>query len=110
MIHVIRERATDEQVREMLEALKTYIKLAVDIRRKILAGGGDMHADCEAVLLEDGSQQSDVWGAGWSPESKKVRFESLINIRPRQGNRKMMIEDSVLRQTIEQIVRERFRS
>jgi hypothetical protein len=46
----------------MLQALGTYIKLAVDIRRGILAGGGVMHADCEVALLEDGSQQEDVWG------------------------------------------------
>mgnify|MGYP001569281686 CR=1 FL=1 len=108
MIHVIREWATAEQIREMLETLQTYIKLAVDVRRKIIAGGGGMHADCEAVLLEEGSQQADVWGAGWLPESKEVRFESLINIRPKQGNRKMTIEDAALRQKIEEIVRERF--
>ena len=46
----------------MLQTLEGYIKLAVDIRRGILAGGGAMHADCEAVLLEYGSQQEDVWG------------------------------------------------
>jgi hypothetical protein len=67
-----------------------------------------MRAECEAMLLEDGSQQTDVWGADWSPKTKKVRFESLINIRPRQKNRSMSIEDQALRATIEQIVRERF--
>lgn len=40
----------------MLQTLGTYVKLAVDIRRGILAGGGTLHADCEAVLLEDDSQ------------------------------------------------------
>ncbi len=109
MIHLIKERATPEQIREMLEVLQTYVKLAVDVRRKIIAGGGEMHADCEAALLEDGSQQADIWGADWLPESKRVRFESLINIRPKQGNRKMAIEDPALQGTIEQIVRERFR-
>ena len=108
MIYVIETRATADQVREMLETLQTYIKLAVDVRRRILAGGGGMHADCEAVLLEDGSRQADIWGAGWLPESREVRFESLINIRPKQGNRNMTVEDGGLRATIEQIVRERF--
>nr|WP_277989900.1 DUF5674 family protein [Phormidium pseudopriestleyi] len=42
----------------MLETLDDYIKLAVDIERKILAGGGELHADCEAVLLENGSKQA----------------------------------------------------
>ena len=107
MIHIVRERATAEQVREMLEALQTDIKLAVDVRRKVIAGGGGMHADCEAALLDDGSQQADIWGATWSPKTKKVRFESLINIRSRQNNRSLQIEDQALRTTIEQIVRER---
>ena len=108
MIHVIRDRATDQQVNQMLGALQTYIKLAVDVRRRILAGGGEMHADCEAILLEDGSKQADIWGADWVPKGKNVRFESLINIRPKQHNRAMHIEDLTLRAKIEEIVRERF--
>ncbi len=107
MMYIIRERATDQQLREMAEVLQTYIKLAVDVRRGVVAGGGALHADCEATLLEDGSQQGDVWGADWIPDSREVRFESLINIRPKQGNRKLTIEDAALRQQIEGVVRER---
>ena len=92
----------------MLEALRAYIKLAVDIRRRVIAGGGALHADCEAALLEDGSQQDDIWGADWLPESRRVQFESLINIRPAQENRQLTIEDPHRRATIEHIVRERF--
>ncbi len=108
MIHVIQQRATPEQLNDMLEALKTYIKLAVDVRRRVVAGGGALHADCEAALLDDGSHQADVWGADWIPSSREVRYESLINIRPKQGNRTLTIQDSARRQTIEAIVRERF--
>jgi len=107
MIHMIETKASVEQVGEMLQTLQTYIKLAVDVRRGIVAGGGALHADCEAALLEGGSRQEDVWGADWIPTSREVRFESLINIRPKQGNRKLTIEDTVLRQQIEQIVRGR---
>jgi hypothetical protein len=49
VIHIIRTRATQQQMGEMLEMLGTYVKLAVDIQRRILAGGGAMHADCEGV-------------------------------------------------------------
>jgi hypothetical protein len=75
MIYIIREKATPAQIQEMLEMLQTYIKLAVDIDREILAGGGAMHADCEAVLLEDGSRQENVWGADWDPSAQQVTFE-----------------------------------
>ena len=104
-IHIIRNRATQEQIREMLEELETYIKLAIDVKRNVLAGGGEYHADCEEVLLEDGSRQEDIWGADWYPESKTVEFVALINIRPHHGNHGMEIEDPKLRAKIETIVR-----
>ena len=107
MIHVIKAQVGKEQMADMLQTLQTYIKLAVDVRRRVIAGGGALHADCEAALLDDGSRQADVWGADWIPESREVRFESLINIRPKQGNRKLTIEDAALRGQIEQIVLER---
>ena len=105
MIHLIRDRATGQQIAEMLEALETYIKLAVDIRRGILAGGGILHADCEAVLLEDGSRQENIWGADWIPDGQMVIFEALINIRPRQNNLAMEIQDPDIRAQVEAIVR-----
>ncbi len=104
-ILIIRNRASQEQIREMLEGLERYIKLAVDVERNILAGGGEYHADCEEVLLEDGSRQEDIWGADWYPEHRKVEFGALINIRPHQGNRSMEIEDPKLRDRIETITR-----
>lgn len=97
MIHLLNKKATAIQVAEMEEPLGSYIKLAVDIERKIVAGGGVLHADCEAVLLENGSVQENVWGADWLPYSKEVTFESLINIRPRQNNFSMEIEDEDIR-------------
>ncbi len=106
MIHIIRSRATEQQIAEILETLETYIKLAVDVRRGILAGGAVMHADCEAVLLQDGSQQEDVWGADWDPAAQQVTFEALINIRPRQDNPSMDILAVNTREAVEQIVRQ----
>ncbi len=89
----------------MLEAQGSYIKLAVDVEREVVVGGGEYHADCEEVLLEHGSRQEDIWGADWHPESRTVAFGALINIRPRQGNRSMEIQDPRLRARIEQILR-----
>lgn len=104
-IRILRQRATEAEVRDMLEAHGSYIKLAVDVERGILAGGGEYHADCEEALLEDGSLQEHVWGADWYPDTRTVGFVALINIRPRQGNRGMEIEDPTLRQRIMAIVR-----
>jgi len=103
VIHIIRDRITAEQMKEMLDMLETYVKLAVDIERGILAGGGAMHADCEAVLLEDGSQQEFIWGADWNPSAQQVTFESLIYIRPRQDNPSMEILDPKIREQVTEI-------
>lgn len=63
---------------------------------------------CEQVLLDDGSRQENIWGADWLPDEKTVRFEALINIRPRQNNRMMTIQDPNMRMRIEKIVRSIF--
>jgi hypothetical protein len=106
MIHLIRTPATLQQIEEMLQSLDTYIKLAVDIDRGILAGGGVMHADCESVLLEDGSTQDNIWGADWIPTSQQVTFESLINIRPGQNNPSLEILDPSRRDHVAQITQQ----
>jgi Protein of unknown function (DUF5674) len=106
MILIIREPATTEQIEEMSEPyLGSRIKLAVDVEQEILAGGGELHFDCEQTLLEEGSRQENVWGTDWYPDIKEVGFESIINIRPRQQNRSMEVQNSELREKIETIVR-----
>jgi hypothetical protein len=105
MALIIREPVTAEQVIQMKQAFGVMIKLAVDIRRGILAGGGELHADCEQVLLEGGSQQEDVWGADWYPNEREVTFEALINIRPRQQNFGLEVQDPAVREQVEAIVR-----
>jgi hypothetical protein len=105
VIHIVRHRATPAMMSEMMESLGSYVKLAVDVRREVLAGGGELHADCEQVLLEDGSRQEDIWGADWLPFSQEVQFEALINIRPRQNNFSMTIQDAAIRERVETIVR-----
>ncbi|WP_017301630.1 DUF5674 family protein [Nodosilinea nodulosa] len=104
MIQIIRSRAEPEQMLQMLEALGIYIKLAVDVERRILAGGGELHTDCELILLDDGSEQANIWGADWYPLRQAVGYESLINIRPSANNRSMEIQEPVLREDISQIV------
>jgi len=66
------------------------VKYVVDVARGVIAAGGEMHADAEAVLLEDGSRQDDLWGANYYPGRGRegcIEYTSLINIRPARGNR-----------------------
>lgn len=104
-IQLLREPATRGQIDEMLAEYESMIKIVVDVRQGILAGGGIMHADCEALLLDEGSEQEDLWGANWYPEEQRIEFEALINIRPRQGNRSIILQSEELRQMVETAAR-----
>jgi hypothetical protein len=106
MIHLIKQSATPDQITEMLQEYENMIKLVVDIRRRILSAGGEMHADCERVLLDDGSEQDDLWGANWYPNEQRIEYESLINIRPRLGNRGILIQDEDLRKQVASVATE----
>lgn len=105
-ILLIKTKATKKQIEQMLQALQTYIKLAVDVERGILAGGGELHADCEAILLRDGSKQENIWGADWIPSKKKVSYEAMLNIAPRRNNRSMEIQDPKIRALVDHVTRE----
>ena len=106
MIYLLKEKAVPAQIQDMLQEYEDMIKIVVDIRRHILSGGGEMHADCESVLLDDSSEQDDLWGANWYPNEQRIEFESLINIRPRLGNRNILIQDENLRKQVESVTRE----
>ncbi|MGI8608454.1 MAG: DUF5674 family protein [Candidatus Dormibacteria bacterium] len=84
------------------------VKAAVDIEREVMAIGGDLHADGEATLLDDGSRQADIWGINLYPEQYGnddwLEFDSLINIRPSQGNRSREIEDEGVRRRVTRVV------
>ena len=106
MIHLLKEKTTSTQIQKMLQEYDDMIKIVVDIRRRFLSGGGEMHVDCESVLLDDGSEQDDLWGANWYPNEQRIEFESLINIRPRMGNRNIVIQDENIRRQVESVARE----
>jgi len=106
MILLLNDRTDTLQIQAMLEEYSRMIKLAVDIRRNILAGGGEMHADCEQLLLENGSEQDDIWGANWYPTEQRIEFEALINIRPRLGNPSILIRGEEIRRKVELVARE----
>lgn len=88
--------------------LGDLVKAVVDLKRTVMAIGGELHADEEAVLLEDGSKQSDLWGINLYPEKTGedfIEFDSMINIRPKQNNRSRSVEDAARRTEIVAVVK-----
>ena len=85
------------------------VKAVVDVERGIMALGGELHSDEEALLLDDGSSQRNLWGINLYPSAADadwIEYDSMINVRPSQGNRTRGVEDSALRVRIRQIVEE----
>ena len=83
------------------------VKAVVDIKKRIMAIGGEMHADEEALLIEHGSTQDDLWGINIYPGLSRenwIEFDSMINIRPRQNNRSRNVEDKKIQEEIIKIV------
>ena len=107
-IKVIRKKISVQELKAI--ALNNYgdlVKGVVDINRQIIALGGELHADAEAVLLDHGCAQRDLWGFNIYPdksENEYIEFTSLINIRPSQGNRSIDIKDPKLQEIIRKII------
>jgi len=83
------------------------VKAVVDIAAGVMAIDGELHADEESLLLQQGSRQADLWGINIYPElagKDRVEFDSIINIRPSQGNRSRGVADPVIKEKIFQIV------
>jgi len=107
-IKIIKEKISKKELETLAEGgYGDMVKGVVDIRQGILALGGELHADAEAVLLEGGSKQADLWGFNIYPDKAKdqrMDYSSFINIRPSQGNRSMEIKDQELRKQIKKII------
>jgi hypothetical protein len=108
-IEIIRTRVALDHLRTLAEGLfGELVKVVVDIGQGMMAIGGDLHADEEARLLDEGSIQPDLWGVNLFPsqhgESGWIEFDSMINVRPRQGNRSRSVEDPAIRRRIIEIV------
>jgi hypothetical protein len=83
------------------------VKAVVDVDRSIMAVGGQLHSDEEALLLADGSRQSALWGINLYPNENSdewIEFDSMINVRPGQGNRGRDVSDPVIRSEIRRVV------
>jgi len=107
-IEIVKDKISIEKVKESAQAsFGDMVKIAVDINKEIMAIGGEMHADGEALLLENGSNQNDLWGANIyinSAGAYQIEYESFINIRPSQNNKSMKVEDEKIKEKIKKVV------
>ena len=106
---IISERVASNLLTLSLEIFGSMVKVVVDIERGVLALGGELHADGEALLLDNGSEQKNLWGANVYPQKSienRIDYTSLINIRPAQGNTEMRIQDPEVCTKVRAIIEE----
>ncbi len=108
---IIRDTLAFEDLRQMaVRMFGDLVKAVVDVDREIMAVDAELHADLEALLLQDGSAQRGLWGINLYPElpgDQWIEFDSMINMRPSQGNRSRGVEDEALRSRVVAVVEKR---
>ncbi|MBF0122568.1 MAG: hypothetical protein HQL21_04045 [Candidatus Omnitrophica bacterium] len=110
-IKIVSDKISKTELQEL--AKETYvemIKAVADVKLRLVAFGGELHADSEAVLLAGGSAQEDLWGFNIQFDGELeegIEYTSLINIRPRDGNRSLQVTSSRVRQAILDLVKQR---
>lgn len=69
---IVRNSISQDELKKMAENMYgALVKAVVDIEQNIMAVDAELHADEEALLLDQGSKQEHLWG---------------INIYPAIGN------------------------
>lgn len=107
---IINNKISVEELKKLAQDMfGNLVKAVVDVERKIMAVGGELHADEEALLIENGSEQKNLWGINiypdFSPEDENwIEFDSMINLRPSQENRSRGVENSETQKIIIEIV------
>ncbi len=86
----------------------SFVKVVLDVERKIAAIGCELHIDCAEELTKDGSSGKDLWGANIYPEDKRIDFVSMINIRPKENNLSMEIQLPEIRNRVEAVIKDLF--
>ena len=102
-----------DELKEMASAgFGNMVKAVADLDRELIAVDAELHSDLEAMLLEDGSKQKNLWGCNLYPDLKVVEFvefDSLINIRPSQNNKSRSIENPEIRKKLMDVVSKRIK-
>ena len=108
-MRIVRESVSRAELQLLAEnSLGDYVKAVVDVDRGLMAIDGDLHADEERLLLEDGSEQTSLWGINLYPGregERMVEYDSMINVRPYHGNRSRGIDSPETRARVAAAVR-----
>lgn len=105
---IITDQIPLSELKQMSEkGFGNLVKAVVDIEKGIMAIDAELHADQEALLLEEGSAQENLWGINIYPDlpnEQRIEFDSMINLRPSFGNRGRGVDNPAIQRKIIEIV------
>ena len=108
MTKIVKDKISITELKE--NATKMFgnlVKAVVDVEKEVMAVFGELHSDEEAALISSGSKQESLWGINIYPElerDKRIEFDSMINLRPSQGNMTRSVDDPKVQKKIREIV------
>ena len=99
-----------QKIRKMAkQQFGNLVKAVIDLDKEIMVIDADLHSDQESLLIQSGSNQTNLWGINLYPEkynsSEFIEFDSMINLRPSQNNLSRNVEDEKIRKKIINIVK-----
>jgi hypothetical protein len=107
-MRIIKDEISFEELKKIAgETFGNLVKAVVDIEREIMAIGGELHSDEEALLIEKGSKPQNLWGINLYPDIEGcnwIEFDSIINIRPSQKNFSRSVDNPEIKKRITEIV------
>ena len=110
---IITDTVTISEIRQMaVNMFGDLVKAVVDVDKESIAVDAELHSDLEAMLVEDGSRQRSLWGINLYPDARAdefIEFDSMINMRPSQGNKSRGVENEEIRGKIIEIVSKRIK-
>jgi len=108
IMKIVKTKISIKELRELAENMfGDLVKAVVDVEKRIMAVGGELHSDEEALLIKNSSKQGNLWGINIYPaiqDNKWIEFDSMINLRPSQGNRSRGVNDLKIQKMIIEIV------
>jgi len=102
----------DELKKIAADMFGNLVKAVVDIDKCLIALDAELHSDLKALLLENGSRQNSLSGINLYPEKQGddyIEFDSLINLRPSQGNSSRGVDDAGVRQKVIEVINRRIK-
>lgn len=109
-IKIVNHNISIKELKAMAEdQFGDFVKAVVDVKQKIMAIGGELHADEEVLLMDkEGSLRDYTWGINIYPsqsEEDYIEFDSMVNLKPALGNHTRNVENVSIQKEIREIVK-----